>query len=162
MLNAILKFHLTQYANVTSEDLLHNLYVDNLVSGCDSEEAAIEYFTQSRSILSSAGFNLHSWSSNSLLLQTTATKYKVAEPVTPVKVLGILWNTQMDLIQVSPCTVSPLAVTKCEILRWSSTIFDPLGLISPVFLPSFFFSSCGKSILAGTTFWIVIVTPNGS
>jgi len=39
LLNATLKFHLTQYANATSEDLLHNLYVDNLVSGCDSEEA---------------------------------------------------------------------------------------------------------------------------
>ena len=132
MLNATLKFHLTQNTNATSEDLLHNLYVDNLVSGCDSEEAAIRYFTLSRSILSSAGFNLRSWSSNCSLLQTTASQHKVAEHNNPVKVLGMLWNTQIDSIQLSPCTVSPLAVTKREILRWSSTIFDPLGLISPV------------------------------
>ena len=132
MLNATLKFHLTQNTNATSEDLLHNLYVDNLVSGCDSEEAAIRYFTLSRSILSSAGFNLRSWSSNCSLLQTTASQHKVAEHNNPVKVLGMLWNTQVDSIQLSPCTVSPLAFTKREILRWSSTIFDPLGLISPV------------------------------
>ena len=44
----------------------------------------------------------------------------------------MLWNTQMDSIQLLSCTVSPLAVTKREILQWSSTIFDPLGLISPV------------------------------
>ena len=132
MLNATLKFHLTQNANATSEDLLHNLYVDNLVSGCDSEEAAIQYFTLSRSILSSAGFNLRSWSSNCSLLQTTASQHKVAEHNNPVKVLGMLWNTRVDSIQLSPCTVSPLAVIKREILRWSSTIFDPLGLISPV------------------------------
>ena len=72
MLNATLKFHLTQNVNATSEDLLHNLYVGNLVSGCDSEEGAIQYFTLSQSILSSAGFNLRSWSSNYSLLRTTA------------------------------------------------------------------------------------------
>ena len=117
MLNATLKFHLTQNANATSEDLLHNLYVDNLVSGCDSEEVAIQYFTLSRSILSSAGFNLRSWSSNCSLPQTTASQHKVAEHNNPVKVLGMLWSTQVDSIQLSPCTVSPLAVTKREILQ---------------------------------------------
>jgi len=48
MLNATLKFHLSQYTNSMAEDMLHNLYVDNLVSGCNSEEAAIQYFTKSR------------------------------------------------------------------------------------------------------------------
>ena len=48
MLNATLKFHLSQYTNFIAEDMLHNLYVDNLVSGCNSEEAAIQYFTKSR------------------------------------------------------------------------------------------------------------------
>ena len=134
MLNATLKFHLTQNANTTSKDLLHNLYVDNLVSGCESEEAAIEYFTESRSALSSAGFNLRSWASNCSLLQTTTLRHKVAEHNNPVKVLGMLWNTQTDSIHLSPCTGtsnSP-ALTKREVLRWSSTIFDPLGLITPV------------------------------
>ena len=38
----------------------------------------------------------------------------------------------MDLLQLSPCAISPTAVTKREILRWSSAIFDPLSLISSV------------------------------
>ena len=128
------KFHLTQNVSATSEDLLHNLYVDNLVSGCKSEEAAIQYFTESRSVLSSAGFNLCSWSSNSPLLQTTALQHKVAETTNPVKVLGLIWNTQTDSIHLFPCTSSGNSpvVTKRKILRWSSTVFDPLGLISPV------------------------------
>ena len=132
MLNATLKFHLTQNANATSRVLFHNLYVDNLVSGCESEEAAIEYFTESRSVLSSTGFNLHSWASSCSLLQTTESQHKVTN--NPVKVLGMLWNTQTDSIHPSPCTGtgnSP-ALTKREVLRWSLAIFDPLGLITPV------------------------------
>ena len=42
-LNATLKFHLTQNANATSKDLVHNLHVYNLVSGCEGEEAAIQH-----------------------------------------------------------------------------------------------------------------------
>ena len=51
MLNATLKFHLSPYTNSTAEDMLHNLYEDNLISGYNSEEAAIQYFTQSRVML---------------------------------------------------------------------------------------------------------------
>jgi len=51
-LDATLKFHFSQNTSATSKDLLHNLYVDNLVSGCETEEGAIQYFTESRSVLS--------------------------------------------------------------------------------------------------------------
>ena len=119
MLSATLKFHLTQNVSATSKDLLHNLYVDNLVSGCESEEAAIQYFTESGSVLNSAGFNLHLWSSNSPLLQTTALQHKVAETTNPVKVVGLIWNTQTDSIHLFPCTSSEnsIVVTKRAILR---------------------------------------------
>ena len=62
----------TEPQNITlvSQDLLHNLYVDNIVSGCSSEQAAVEYFTKSRSLLTKTGFNLHSWSSNCTQLQS--------------------------------------------------------------------------------------------
>ena len=88
MLSATLKFHLRQNASAVSKDLLHNLYVDILVSGCESEEAAIQYFPESRSVLSSAGLNLRSWSSNSPMLQTTALQHKVSETINPVNVPG--------------------------------------------------------------------------
>ena len=94
MLSATLKFHLTQNASAISRDLLHNLYVDNLVSGCESEGTAIQYFTESRSVLSSAGFNLRSWSSNRPMLQATTLQHKVNDTTNPVKVLGLIWNTQ--------------------------------------------------------------------
>jgi len=63
------------------------------------------------------------------VLQTTAIQHKVAETTNPVKVLGLIWNTQTDLIYLSPCTSSGNLIT---ILQWSSSVFDPLGLITPV------------------------------
>ena len=134
MLYAALSFHLTQNSSVVSQDLLHNLYVDKNVSGCPSEETALSYFTDSRSLLSSAGFNLRSWSSNFGQLQHVASQHKVAELNNPVKVLGMYWNTESDTIYVSPSldTTFPPTTTKREVLKWSSSIFDPLGLILPV------------------------------
>ena len=58
-LYAALSFQLVRHPSAVSQDLLINLYVDNIVSGCPSEEAALNYFNESCSVLSSAGFNLH-------------------------------------------------------------------------------------------------------
>ena len=107
ILYAALSFHLTQNSSVVSQDLLH----DNIVS---SEENALSYFTDSCSLLSSAGFNLRSWSSNCGQLQHVASQHKVAELNNPVKVLGIYWNTESDTIYGSPIldTTFPPTTTK--------------------------------------------------
>ena len=140
MLHTALTFHLTQNITLVSQDLLHNLYVDNIVSGCSSEQAAVEYFTKSRSLLTKTGFNLHSWSSNCTQLQSVTSQHKVAEPNNPVKVLGVFWNTQTDQIyltlRLSANPAISFVTIKREILRWSSSIFDPLEFISPVTIPA--------------------------
>ena len=69
-----------------------------------------------------------------LQLRIAARKCNVAEKDNPVKVLGLWWDTHSDLIYPSPKPdVSPFttASTKREILKWASTIFDPLGFITP-------------------------------
>jgi len=48
-----------------------------------------------------------------------------------VKVLDMLWNIQTDSIYLSPCTGTGNSLTFTKLL-WSSTIFDPLGLITPI------------------------------
>ena len=134
MLNAALIYHLFQNNSEVACDLLHNLYIDNVVSGCHSEQAAVDYFLKSRSLLNSAHFNLHSWASNSPHLRSTAKEHNVAESGNPVKVLGLVWDVQTDLIYPSPKPEPSnfiSARTKREILKCASSVFDPLGLISP-------------------------------
>ena len=135
MLNAAITYHLKQNESSTSNNLIRNLYVDNVVSGTHSEEAAVDYFIQSRSILGKANFNLRSWAFNSKQLKNIAQAHNVLDDTNPVKVLGLWWDTHSDMIFASPkpdATMSTMLATKREILKWTSSIFDPLGLISPV------------------------------
>ena len=50
-------------------------------------------------------------------------------------VLGLQWDTQTDIQSLtckSPIPVATTLVTKREVLRESSKVFDPLGTLSPV------------------------------
>ena len=66
-----------------------------------------------------------------------AFQHKIAEPSNPIKVLGLFWITQSDQIYLTPSADAAISysTTNWEILRWSSSIFDPLGFISPVMIP---------------------------
>ena len=102
MLNTAISYHLHQNDSSTFRDLLHNIYVDNVVSGSYTEEATVNYFNQSRSILGSVNFNLRSWASNSSLLNSVAHSHSVADTTNPVKVLGLWWDNNSDTISASP------------------------------------------------------------
>ena len=135
MLNAAISYHLNQNDSPTSRDLLRNIYADNVISGSSTQESAITYFNQSRSTLGSANFNLRSWASNSTQLSGMTRTHDVADNTNPVKVLGLWWNTHSDTICSAPnpdTTMYTYMAMKREILKWSSSIFDPLGLITPV------------------------------
>ena len=134
MLNAAITFHLQQYPSPVSANLLSSLYVDNVVSGCDNEQEAVQYFLESRSLMSLLKFSLCTWTSNSSSLRELAQQHSIAELKETVKVLGLCWNVELDELSLSPkpelATCTP--VTKREILRYISSIFDPLGLVTPV------------------------------
>ena len=61
---ATLYHHLQQYNTSLSHDILHNLYVDNILSGHSSEEI-IQYYHSARAIPSEAHFSLRVWTTNS-------------------------------------------------------------------------------------------------
>jgi transposase InsO family protein len=114
-----------------------NMYVDNILSGADTELRASQYYDESRSIMTEAKFNLRSWASNSPTLQQKATNDGTIDttPATDINVLGLRWNTSSDTIHFA--TKKPLPnnhelITKREVLQLSSSIFDPLGIIAPV------------------------------
>ena len=54
MLSATLQHHLNSHNSSVSHDIKRNLYVDNIISGCQSEEAVLHYYTESRIIISDA------------------------------------------------------------------------------------------------------------
>ena len=133
MLNAALHYHLRKSSTPIAADIETNLYVDNVISGSESEADAVNYYNTSRSIMGQAKFNLRSWASNSVEVQSQAQTHDVAERDETTKVLGLLWHTDSDTLSLaSKITIGDHPVTKREILQGSSSIFDPLGLITPV------------------------------
>ena len=134
ILNAVLRHHLQQYQTNVADDVKHNLYVDNIVSGCSSEEAATQYYQQSRQIMKEAKFNLRSWASNSSMLNSLAAQDATADTNTTVNILGIQWTTQTDLLHLAPTNPTSVnnLVTKREVLQQSCKTFDPIGFATPV------------------------------
>ena len=96
MLNAAITFHLQQHPSPVSTDLLSSLYVDNIVSGCDTEQEATRYFLEARSLMNLSRFNLRSWASNSPALSDLAQQQSVAETTETIKALGLCWNVKRD------------------------------------------------------------------
>jgi hypothetical protein len=72
LLNATLKFHLESFMESHSsvvERLLRSTYVDDIVSGANSEEEAFEFFTQAKELFRLGSFNLRKFLTNSQELQ---------------------------------------------------------------------------------------------
>ena len=59
-------------------DLINSMYMDNVVTGADSQEKAMEYYTSSRKYLKDAGMNLREWNSSSPNLNIKAKEDKCA------------------------------------------------------------------------------------
>ena len=129
LLNATIRHHLEQY-NQTQPDLVHKLsksiYVDDIVTGADSEEQAYQVFNESKGMLKDGGFNLQKFCSNSASLQgrvdkdnvTPAPRHRAGGPsltegseetytsstlgrgqkihLGEQKVLGVRWNVELD------------------------------------------------------------------
>ena len=134
MLNATLH-HLQQFNSPIAVSMLTNLYVDNVISGCNSHDQAIQYYQKARSIMSDANFNLRAWASNCPQLSTLAKQDKIADENTTVNILGLQWNTATDTLSFPSQTIIPdntTLITKRECLQQSSKIFNPLGFLSPV------------------------------
>ena len=112
-----------------------NIYVDDLLSGVEIDNEAVTYYERSRTLMSPVGFNLRSWTSNNAALQSLAANDNLLNDRPEVKVLGILWNTQMDVLKYPQRhTASTLTnmTTKREVLQESSRIYDPIGFLGPV------------------------------
>ena len=135
MLFAVLNHHLLQYNTHISHTIQSNLYVDNVVTGCDTEKEALQFYEQARSMLLEAKFNLRAWASNSKLLMKAAQRDGTLDEANPINVLGMQWVTTTNCLSLSlkgpHRTVSPLT-TKREVLKDASKLFDPLGTTSPV------------------------------
>ena len=130
MLAAVLNLHLSKTTSPVANDMKQNIYVDNILLGCDTEAELMQYYTQARKIMG----NLRSWSSNNHNIQRLVDEEKTGDPNTTVGILGLCWNTKTDTLSLTPKQLSTnmALLTKRDVLQTSSLIYDPLGWATPV------------------------------
>ncbi|GFX29063.1 uncharacterized protein TNCV_3072591 [Trichonephila clavipes] len=122
-----------------SRILQEDVYMDDLLSGSDTSNNAISICKDIAHVLSTRGFHLRKWNSNSteFLAQLAEhsshdTRIEFSKDSNESsKVLVLFWNSSNDTFgfQLSLELTPPL--TKRRILSESSKIFDPLRLLSP-------------------------------
>ena len=165
LLNATVRYHLEKFV-LDQPDLvsqfLQSLYVDDLVSGADTEREAYELFRRSKEMFSSGSFNLRKFTTNSPQLQDTIDKTEGNSPVLHhsqhfeaeesytkstvgphcllrpgvQKTLGIHWDVASNCILFSFVELAAVAIkitpTKRNVVSVVSQFYDPLGLVTTV------------------------------
>ena len=134
ILHATLIKHLEDNSHVWVSDLLKkDIYVDNIISSLTDEKTVCNYFRDTRDLMSSAGFNLRSWSSNSCRLSSLAKAEDVLDSDKITKILGMRWDAATDTIYLAQKTIPTFAsMTKRTILQETAKIYDPVGFFSPI------------------------------
>ncbi|GFX76471.1 integrase catalytic domain-containing protein [Trichonephila clavipes] len=147
LLAATIRHHIEKYKHEfpdTVELLDRNFYVDDLISGGNEFEEALQTSRRAKNIMEAAGMDLRKWITNDANLMEQWKKenfnvHPVHETVSlganGTKVLGLSWNTNEDYLTTDTKSllefVSLDKNTKRFILQAVGKIFDPLGLISP-------------------------------
>ena len=138
------------------EKLLLNLYVNDLGNIFDNIKDAIDFYKFSKNCLADGNFILHNWATKCDKLRDFVNTHHIhdvqnREDQTYIKtelgasekhctVLGINWDTNTDSFAIEFDSLVEdtyyETVTKRNILKFSTSLFDPLGLALPFILTS--------------------------
>ena len=118
-----------------------NFYMDDFVKSVASEDEAVEVYKCLRKSLADGGFQLTKWICNSEKVMerispedrsSALSKTFEAEPLAP-SILGLQWNVKSESLEICRGMGKevPAKVTQRVSLSQVSSVFDPLGLLSP-------------------------------
>ncbi|XP_065675665.1 uncharacterized protein LOC136091879 [Hydra vulgaris] len=137
LLSATLIKHAERYLSsdpIFVSRLLNSIHVDDLSFCSDSVIECFNFYKKCHSRLGEAGFILRKFESNSVELDKLINETNFqSQNIT--KVLGLTWNKKLDLFIFSFFELFKIAVpfpTKRDVLSFTASFFDPLGLINPV------------------------------
>ena len=135
ILQGVLNYHFKTFNDSpATRELLNNLYMDNILTGADSQEEAENLYQTFCHIFSLAGMQLDKWSTNNEGLQ--AKLLLDNRQPTSHKILGVEWDKEKDSFVFKGVIHQnlKLPLNKRSVLSILGSFFDPLGLISPFIL----------------------------
>ena len=139
--------NVADFSREAVDTVRRNFYVDDCLKSVSSTDAAVDLVEELSQLVAQGGFRLTKWLSNDRrILQSIPAEEVVAEARNldlddgtddlPVEhVLGVLWNSESDTLGYE-ITVPERRLTRRGILSAVSSVYDPLGFISPFILPA--------------------------
>jgi hypothetical protein len=116
-------------------------YVDDLITGTDDVDTALTLQQDLIEMLGKGGFALRKWSSNHQALLKHLQPEDVERRLLlnfgnedVIKALGLLWNPTTDKLIFCVQINQDNVLTKLSVLRSTASIYDPLGLLSPIII----------------------------
>lgn len=127
------------------DTVLCNLYVDDCLRSVASKQEAVKLYHDLKAICLKGGFRLTKWMSNnwdvltSIPQEDRATEVKNLdfdqESLTIERALGVQWCIRSDQFKFH-VNIQQRPLTRRGILSMMSSVYDPLGILSPVILPA--------------------------
>ena len=122
--------HLSQ--NAEGSKFVDKFYVDNCMNTYDNQDELVTDKVTLDNVMNQASMPIQEWVSNN---QHFNSLYQLAVPVTQ-NVLGISWNSNTDNMNIvvgeKLIHEDSWRYTKRKVLSLVSSIYDPLGWVSPL------------------------------
>ena len=132
-----------KYGKETRDFVHRNFYVDDGLTSCPTENEAITLIRNAQSMLATANLRLHKVVSNSVLVMEAFPAEDHAKNIKDLDLrrdvlpsqrsLGVHWNIEKDHFTFH-VSMPEKPFTRRGVLSVINSVYDPLGLVSPVIL----------------------------
>lgn len=132
ILNYIVQHHAQNCLSLTIKDILCNkFYVDNMVFTGNNINEIVQAGNGVSESLAGVGFNLREWNSNqSSILE----HFDGSKILCDSKILGYLFHPHNDTLSLKKQNLNIDCKTKRDVVSSVASIFDPIGILSPLLL----------------------------
>ncbi|KAM3875257.1 uncharacterized protein ACN63O_000311 [Diretmus argenteus] len=134
-----------RFDSAVVDAVLHNFYVDDCLRSVASEQEAVKLHQDLKAICHTGGFRLTKWMTNnrnvlsSIPQEDRATEVKDLDldqdSLIIERALGVQWCILTDQFKFR-VNIQQKPLTRRGILSMMSSVYDPLGMLSPVILPA--------------------------
>lgn len=136
--------HQERFSPEASQTVMRNFYVDDCLKSVESEDKAVALIQEVRALCALGGFKVTKWISNSRTVLASVPEDERATGVKDLdldkdllpieRALGVQWCVESDVLKFR-VTIQKKVLTRRGLLSMVSSVYDPLGILSPIILP---------------------------
>lgn len=137
LLTATIRYHLSQKNSALLKEIADKCYVDNLITGVQTEREAMELYNHINKTFEELSMNIREWTSNNERFMKQVPDHKAMRGKAETKVLGLNWNLKNDTLKLKykeNTIVKENTPTKRDVLSSLARVYDPCGFVSPLVL----------------------------